>query len=81
MKAAPGIIVLDAKAVYDALHNSSLTALGLTEKRSGIELRGLEEHDTDLRWCHSDIQLADGFEGNWSWTRRIHRQRNERRWE
>ena len=21
----------------------------------------LEEHDTDLRWCHSDIQLADGM--------------------
>ena len=37
----------------------------LTEKRSGIELLGLteniEEHDTDLRWCHSDIQLADGM--------------------
>ena len=64
VKATLGIIVLDAKGVFDVLHNSSSTTLGLTEKRSGIELLGLkdsvEEHDTDLRWCHSDIQLTDG---------------------
>ena len=39
------------------------TALGLSEKRSGSELQGLrdsaDECQTDLRWCHSDIQLAD----------------------
>ena len=50
--------VMDAK-VNDAVQSSS--ALGLTQKRSGIELLGhadsIEEHDTDLRWCHSDIQL------------------------
>ena len=42
----------------DAYHNSSSTAVGSTEKRSGIET--VEERDTDLRWCHSDIQVADG---------------------
>ena len=46
------------------MQNSSSTALGLTEKRSGIELLGpkdrVEEHGTDLRWCRSDIRLADG---------------------
>ena len=65
VKATPGIIVPDAKGVCDALQNSSSTALGLTDKRSGIDLVGLkhsvEEHDTDLRRCHSDIQLADGM--------------------
>ena len=53
---------MDAKGVYVVVQNSSSTGLGLTEKRSGIELMGLkdsiEEHDTDLRWCQSDIQLA-----------------------
>ena len=80
VKATPGIVVPDAKRVYDALQNSSSTALGLTEERSGTELLGL---DTGLRWCHSDIQLADGVtrDGKWSWTRRLRRQRNERRWE
>ena len=47
------------------LHDSGSTALGLTAKRSGIELLGhkgtVEELDTDLRWCHSDIKLADGM--------------------
>ena len=64
-KSTPGIIVLDAKVVYDAMQNSIWTSLCLTEKRSVIELLGLsdsmEEHDTDLRWCHSDIQLVDGM--------------------
>ena len=50
-KATPGIIVMDAKGVYVAVQNSSSTGLGLTEKQSGIE-----DHDTDLRWRHSDIQ-------------------------
>ena len=64
-KSTPGIIVLDWKGVYDAMQNSNWTSLCLTEKRSVIELLGLsdsiEEHDKDLRWCHSDIQLADGM--------------------
>ena len=38
VKATPGIIVLDAKGVDDAVQNSSSTAQGLTAKRSGIEL-------------------------------------------
>ena len=65
VKATTGIIVLDATGVYDAVQNSSSAALGLTDKRSGIELLGLkdsvEEHDTDPRWYHGDIQLADGM--------------------
>ena len=45
-------------------HGRKAKARKVTEKRHGIELLGLigsvEEHDTDLRWCHSDIHLADG---------------------
>ena len=37
VNATLGIVVLDAKSVQDGLHNSSSTALGLTEKRSVIE--------------------------------------------
>ena len=63
LTAATGIFVLDAKGVYDALQKSSSTALELTEERSGIELLGLadsvEKHDKNLRFCHSEIQLAD----------------------
>ena len=65
VKQIPGILVIDAKGVCDALHNSSSTALGLTEKRSGIELLGLresvEEFSTDVRWTHSDGMIADGM--------------------
>ena len=43
VEATPGIVVLDAECVHDAPHNSSSTALGLTEKRSGIELLGLND--------------------------------------
>lgn len=38
-----GMLVLGVKGVYDVIHNSNSTALGLTEKRSGIELLGLRE--------------------------------------
>ena len=65
VKVTLGTSVPDAKREDDAVQNSCATALGLTEKRSGIELLGLkdsvEKHDTDLRWCHSDIQSADGM--------------------
>ena len=39
--------------------------LGLTEKRREIELLGLKDSaDTDLRRCHSDIQLVAGMTKN-----------------
>ena len=45
----------------------------LDRKRSGIEQLGLkdsiEEHDTDLRWCQSDTQLADGMTKKRMWYR------------
>ena len=55
VKATRGIIVLDATGVYNALHNSSSTALGLTEERSGIELLGLT------------ARIFDGVAATFSW--------------
>ena len=42
-------VQMDAKGVFDAVHNSNSTALGLTEKRSGIELQGLRDSLEELR--------------------------------
>ena len=68
VKATPGIVVFDAEC--DARHNKRSTALGLTEKRCGIELLGLkhsiEEHETDLKVVsqgHSDCWRYDEENG------------------
>ena len=42
VKATPGIIVLDAKGVYDAMQNSSSTARGLTEKTKWTRTAGTQ---------------------------------------
>ena len=84
VRATLGIVVLDAKDVYDALHNRRSTTLGLVEKR-GVELLGrkdsTEEHD--YLGCHSDIRVADGIhrDGIWCWTPRTRQQRHDHRWE
>ena len=58
----PGILVCDAEALYDAC-KSETSALGLKERRSGIELLGLKENlqrsKTLLRWVNSGAMLAD----------------------
>ena len=58
----PSYLVTDAKALYDAA-KSETSALGLKERRSGIELQGLKEnlekHKTKLRWVNSGAMLAD----------------------
>ena len=55
-------LVTDAKALYDAV-KSETSALGLKERRSGIELQGLKENllrnMTRLRWVNSGAMLAD----------------------
>ena len=58
VKATPGIIVLDANRVYDAMQNSSSTPLGLTEQRSGIELMGLQDY----------AYVLVKSEHRWGWT-------------
>ena len=60
----PSFLVTDAKALYDA-NKSETSALGLKEKRSGIELLFLKENliqgCTTLRWVNSGAMLADAM--------------------
>ena len=58
----PSYLVTDAKALFDAV-KSETSALGLKERRSGIELEGLKENlvnnQTVLRWVNCGAMLAD----------------------
>ena len=58
----PCILVTDAKALYDA-SLSETSALGLKERRSGIELLALKENlqrnQITLKWVNSGAMLAD----------------------
>ncbi len=60
----PSILVTDAKALFDAAQ-SETSALGLKERRSGIELLCLKENlarnMTKLRWVNSGAMLPDGM--------------------
>jgi hypothetical protein len=62
--AVPAILVTDAKALYDA-YKSETSALGLKERRSGIELACLKQNMhrnmTSLRWVNSGAMLADAM--------------------
>ena len=59
----PSILVTDCKALFDAAHSSS-SGLGLSEKRTAIELKMIVERLEFLgahwRWANSDQQMADG---------------------
>jgi hypothetical protein len=65
VRQVPGILVTDAKSVYDAVTRNETQGLGLSEKQSALELLGVKEQiardGTDLRWVHSAAQLADGL--------------------
>ena len=65
VKQTGGYLICDAKGMFDAVHNSETTALGLKEKRSGIELLGLRENmelnGVVLKWVNSDAMLANGM--------------------
>ena len=60
----PSYMVTDAKALYDA-HKSETSALGLKERRSGIELlflkQNMQRNKTILRWVNSGAMLADSM--------------------
>jgi len=64
VNSVPALMVTDAKALFDA-HKSETSALGLKEKRSGIELLFLKENmarnGTTLRWVNSGAMLADAM--------------------
>ena len=62
-----GVLMVDAKALYDAAKNGEIQSAGLNlkEKYTALELMAIVEHmeqqGTELRWCNSDQQLADGL--------------------
>eukprot|EP00435_Cladocopium_sp_Y103_P024092 s1073_g5.t2 len=64
-KETPGVLVVDAKALYDTLRQQDVPNLSAKEKHTALEVMGLSQHlveqGTTLRWCNSDQQLADGM--------------------
>ena len=67
IKRIPGVLVVDAKSVYDILKKRTLNsaALGLRDKHVSLEilclLEAVERLKTETRWVHSEAQLADGL--------------------
>ena len=65
VRASRGLLITDAKSIYDAITRSETQGLGLQEKQSALELLGVKEQiqrdGTDLCWVHSQAQLADGL--------------------
>ena len=67
IKRIRGILVTDAKALFDAASNGEIqtSAFSMKEKYTALELLGLvqnmEKQGTELRWVNSDAQLADGM--------------------
>ena len=66
-KETKGVLVVDAKALCDAASNGEIqtSAFSVREKCTALELLGLVENmgrqGTQMRWCDSDAQLADGL--------------------
>ena len=66
-EAAKGVIVSDAGSLYDLLHKKALnsSAGGLKEKYTALEalslLERLQQTRTEVRWVHSDAQVADAM--------------------
>ena len=64
-KLTPGVLVIDAKALYDTLKQQDVPNLSSKEKHTALEVLGLSQHlveqSTILRWCNSDQQLSDGM--------------------
>ena len=63
-KKTPGTVVIDAKALYDALVNQT-QPLQLAEKRGALELlayaRNTRESECMTRWVHSGANIADAM--------------------
>ena len=64
-KKVRGVLVTDAKALYDAVQQGDLPSFSMKEKYSALELllltQNLEKQQTTLRWVNSSQQLADGL--------------------
>ena len=64
-KKTAGILVIDAKALFDMLKQEDVPNLSAKEKHTALEVMGLnqqlQEQNTVLRWVNSHQQLADGM--------------------
>jgi hypothetical protein len=64
IKEVPGIVVIDAKSIYDTL-NSQTQPMQLAEKRTAIELlaylQNTQRNGTTTRWVHGGANLGDGL--------------------
>ena len=65
IKAIPAIMVIDARALFDALERGDLTISSMKDKFSALETLALAQSmstlGTQLQWTDSDHQLADGL--------------------
>ena len=60
-----GMLIIDAKALYDGIEARETVASQMSEKRTGLEVASLREalaeQNTLLRWVHSEANLADSL--------------------
>ena len=60
-----GILVTDAKALYDTIQQGDLPSFSMKEKYTALEVlhlnQNIERQKTEVRWCNSDAMLADGM--------------------
>ena len=60
-----GFLITDAKALYDSCQQGDMPSFSSKEKYTALEILALVQNmklqATELRWCNSDMQLADGL--------------------
>ena len=65
IREVPAVMVIDARALYDALERGDLTIANMKDKYSALETLALAQNMTGqgtcLQWTDSDHQLADGL--------------------
>ena len=65
IRSVPSTMVIDARALYDALDRGDLTISNMKDKFSALETLALAQSmtllGTQLQWTDSDHQLADGL--------------------
>ena len=63
----PGHLIIDARGVFDALEKADpgMASFNVKDKYTSLELMGVSDNlklqATELGWCDSDHQLADGL--------------------
>eukprot|EP00439_Symbiodinium_sp_Y106_P041779 s2152_g5.t1 len=63
----PGHLIIDARGVFDALEKADpgMASFNVKDKYTSLELMGISDNlklqATELGWCDSDHQLADGL--------------------